>query len=90
METTGPQSRRPDESYAEHMERLYRADPYANRKRDETGAFVKSKDGTERPKWGFRVPNALATKALKFMRAENMSITTYLTFAMHQLHTKDK
>ena len=90
MESTGDQSRRPDESYAEHMDRLYRANPYANRKRDqETGAFVKSHNGTERPKWGFRVPNVLATKALKFMRAENMSITTYLTFAMHQLHTKN-
>ena len=91
METTGNQSKREGETYAEFMDRLYRADPYANRKRDSvTGAYIASSDGTERPKWSFRVPNDLAKEALKFMREQNMSVTKYLTFAMHQLHTKDK
>lgn len=90
METTGPQSRREGESYAEFMDRLYRADPYANRKRDETGHYIPSRDGSERPKWSFRVPNDLAKQALKFMREQNMSVTKYLTFAMHNLHNTDK
>ena len=90
METTGSQSRREGETYAEFMDRLYRADPYSNRKRDSiTGAYIASNDGTERPKWSFRVPNDLAKEALKFMREQNMSVTKYLTFAMHQLHTKN-
>lgn len=93
METTGNQSQRPNETYAEYMDRLYRADPHANQiKLKETGQFGKSQSiyNPARPRWSFRVPHELAIKALKFMRAENMSITTYLTYAMHQLHTKNK
>ena len=90
MATTGNQSKREGESYAEFMDRLYRADPYANRKRDAiTGAYVPSSDGTERPKWSFRVPNDLAKEALKFMREQNMSVTKYLTFCMHNLHNNN-
>ena len=85
MEKSGNQSRRDGETYAEWMDRLYRPTPYANQKRDEkSGSFLPSSTGTERPKWSFRVPNVLAAKALKFMRDEQMSVTKYLTFAMHQ------
>ena len=52
------------------------------------GHYIPSRDGSERPKWSFRVPNDLAKEALKFMREQNMSVIKYLTFAMHQLHTK--
>ena len=90
MTTPGDQSQREGESYAEFMDRLYAANPYSNRKRDETGHYVPSRDGSERPKWSFRVPNDLAKEALKFMREQNMSVTKYLTFAMHNLHNSDK
>ena len=42
------QSKREGESYAEFMDRLYRADPYANRKRDSVTGDIASSDGTER------------------------------------------
>ena len=65
MATTGDQQQLPDESYAEYMDRLYRATPYANRIRDkETGAYLPSSDGTERPRWSFRVPRELTKEAL--------------------------
>ena len=92
METTGDQSRREGESYAEFMDRLYRADPidYTTKLRDPfDGQFVPSSNRRERPRWSFRVPHDLAKQALKFMREENMSITKYLTFAMHNLHNNN-
>ena len=92
METTGSQSKREGETYAEFMDRLYRADPidYANKIRTFDGQFVPSSKRKERVKWSFRVPNDLAKEALKFMREQNMSVTKYLTFCMHNLHNSDK
>ena len=80
MATTGDQSQLEGESYSEYMDRLYRAEHYTKQ----------ADSHQERRIWTFRVPDDLARKALAFMRAENMSVTKYLTFAMHQLHTKNK
>ena len=93
METTGNQSQREGETYAEFMDRLYRTDPidYTAQARDEKGSFAPSSNRNERPTWSFRVPTNLARQALKFMREENMSITKYLTFTIHHhLHNQDK
>jgi len=92
METTGHQSRREGESYAEFMDRLYRANPidYTTKQRGSDGTYLPSSNRAERPRWSFRVPHDLAKQALKFMREENMSITKYLTFAMHNLHNKEQ
>ena len=53
----GDQLQREGESYAEFMDRLYAADPYANRKRDERG-ITSFRDGSERPKWYFVSPRS--------------------------------
>ena len=90
MENTGNQSQRKGESYSEFMNRLYAADPYRKRKRDSNGLYIASHDWTERELWSFRVPNDLASLARKFMREENMSVTKYLTLAMHKLHQTEK
>ena len=93
MDTAGNQLRREGESYAEYMDRLYRARTidYRDKVRDPfDGQFVPSSKHDQRLRWSFRVPHELAKPALKFMREQNMSITKYLTFAMHQLHTKNK
>ena len=87
MEKPGNQPRHKDETYAQHMARLYKAPPinYANQKRDPSGRLVQQ-GKAQRPYWGFRPPVDLAKDALKFMREQDMSVTTYLTYAMHNLH----
>ena len=72
MEKTGDQQRLENESYAQWMTRLYSPVHYTE----------KGHDG-ERNRWCFRVPNDLAADAFVFMKKHDMSITTYLTFAMH-------
>ena len=91
METAGNQPRHKDETYAQHMARLYKAPPinYANQKRDPSGRLVEQ-GKAQRPYWRFRPPVDLAKDALKFMREQDMSVTTYLTYAMHNLHNNQK
>lgn len=90
METTGTQSRLEGETYAEYMSRLYRSTQYESRRRDEHGTFLPGKAEQVRPKWSFRPPLELAVIAYDFMRKNDMSVTTYLTFAVHKLHSENK
>ena len=89
METTGTQSQHENESYAAYMARLYKTPSinYGDQKRDSSGRMQYS-GNAQRPFWGFRPPLDLAKVAYKFMRDQNMSVTTYLTYAMHNLHKK--
>jgi hypothetical protein len=78
MEKPGNQSRHDGEPYAEWMSRLYKPAHY-----------TEDRHNGERPRWSFRVPNDLAAEAFSFMKEHKMSITTYLTFAMHN-HLNNK
>jgi hypothetical protein len=84
MEPTGSQQRFEGESYHAYMRRLYRKP--LNRG---ITAVHKPNDQTDiKELWSFRPPTDLTKAAYKFMRKHEMSITTYLTFAMHTLHNK--
>lgn len=90
MATDGTQSRMNGESYADYMARLYRSNQYEVKRRDKRGAFIPCKSTEVRPKWSFRPPLELATDGYAFMKKHGMSVTTYLTYAMHKLHTDSK
>lgn len=90
METTGTQSRLDGETYADYMSRLYRSNQYECRRRDEHGTFLPGKAEQVRPKWSFRPPLELAANGYAFMKEHGMSVTTYLTFALHKLHSESK
>jgi len=87
MATTGKQSRNEGESYADYMARLYRSPRYELKARGTNGAFIPGSAGEKRPMWSFRPPLVLASAAYIFMKKHGMSITTYLTYAMHKLHS---
>lgn len=87
MATTGKQSRNEGESYADYMARLYRSPRYELKARGSNGAFIPGAAGEKRPMWSFRPPLVLASAAYIFMKKHGMSITTYLTYAMHKLHS---
>ena len=87
METGGKQSRKEHESYADYMARLYRSPRYELKARGSNGAFIPGTTGERRPMWSFRPPLELASQAYIFMKKHGMSITTYLTYAMHKLHS---
>jgi hypothetical protein len=83
METTGTQSRRDGESYSEYMRRLY----YRPVKRGIAAVNAPNKwDEIKDVSWTFRPPVDLTPTAYKYMREKEMSVTTYLTYAMHNLH----
>ena len=83
MENTGTQPRHEGESYAEYMRRLYRR-PL---KRGIAAANAPNKwDEIKEVSWSFRPPTELTAIAYRFMREEEMSLTTYLTYAVHHLH----
>ena len=85
METTGDQSRRKGETYHEYMQRLY------NKPLNRGITAVKKPNHWSeiKERWSFRPPTDLTPAAYKFMRKNKMSITTYLTFAMHNLHNNN-
>jgi hypothetical protein len=91
MENTGTPSQHENESYSDYMSRLYKAPPPNVRefKRDSLGRIIEQ-GNPQRPNWTVRPPHDLAKKALKFMREQNMSVTKYLTYAMHNLHNNQK
>ena len=74
METTGTQSRLKDESLYDYMRRLY-------------GHKIKAKIAGD-VIWHIRPPHELSAAAYKFMREHDMSVTTYLTYAIHNLHNE--
>ena len=82
METTGTQSRLEGESYAQYMRRLY----HHPLNRGIAAVNNPNKWDQIKDQWGFRPPPDLAFLAYKFMREKDMSVTTYLTYAMHNLH----
>ena len=88
MENTGNQQPLGNENYAEYMARLYKPKPidYSAQLRNSNGDFVSAGNKDQRKMWSFRVPNELAEVGYDFMKKHGMSITTYLTFAMHNLH----
>ena len=83
METIGGQSRRKDESLKSYMRRLYYKP--ANRG---LNAIRSPNTCLKDVRWNFRPPTSLTAIAYKFMREHDMSVTTYLTYAMHNLHNK--
>ena len=91
MEKTGNQSRHDGETYAEWMSRLYKpkAINYSAKVRHPDGHYETSGGIEQRAFWGFRVPHELALVAYRFMRENEIeSITTYLTYTMHNLHNE--
>ena len=81
METTGTQSRREGESYAEWMARLY---PTISKASNLNGANELVDPELKRPMWGDRVPVPLSWQAHEYMRANNMTIPTFLKVAIHE------
>lgn len=83
-ETDGSQLRHEGESYRQYMRRLY------SKPLNRGIAAVRDPNDPAdiKERWSFRPPTELTGAAYKFMRKHNMSITTYLTYAMHKLHSK--
>ena len=84
METTGTQSRLKGESLYDYMQRLY----YPARR---GGAAISNPNKWDELKsvvWHMRPPQELLATAYKFMRENDVSVTTYLTYAMHNLHNE--
>ena len=81
MENAGNQSRHKDETYAEWMARLY---PPISRESNLTGTSKEIDPDLLRPSWGFRPAVPLSWQAHKFMRENNMNITTFLNVVMHE------
>lgn len=82
-ETDGSQLRHEGESYQNYMQRLY-SKPL---NRGIAAVHKPNDPALIKERWSFRPPTELTGAAYKFMRKHNMSITTYLTYAMHHLHS---
>ena len=82
MEKPGNQSRHRGEDYSSYMRRLY------HKPLNRGIAAINDPNNLNeiKEKWAFRPPVSLTSIAYKFMRKHDMSITTYLTYAMHNLH----